>query len=481
MGVSKTQYLSVLDFDSTEELTEALQKMDVNSQQQRRESSTAKHQTQWSWRLQCADTPNTLPQSIENEAARLENLRSYNILETDNETQLDSLTETVRKHFDASWAHVSFVDLGRQWFKSTSSAPGREILFKEMARDHAFCAHAILHMNPLFEVHDTLEDDRFRENPLVTSFPKIRWYAGIPLTSPEGFRLGSFFVADNKPRPEGLSDADREYLMLKAQETMRYLITRRDSGATKPPKRSRTHMKERTNSSSSSDTIQNKKSRSPSPPSPRYSRKTMTSPTDVIVNPKSLPDPSVANVHPDAFLADLVEAMFCHKLQIKPCLELEGFFPVTTEEQMKAYTVEVTSIARSNDVGKLREFFQQQGKTALDCYNRFGEGLLNLACRRGFRDMAQFLMDEVDLSVRVRDDYGRTPLHDACWNPEPQLEICSWIIARDPSLFFIADKRGFTPFQYARPGDWIIWRRFLFDHRQHLKSLLQPEILQHFA
>ncbi|GAX17545.1 hypothetical protein FisN_18Lh195 [Fistulifera solaris] len=470
MGVPKTKYPSVLDFDSTEELTEAIQKMDLSSIQKAVES---KERSQPSWRLQCPDIRNSLPQSIESEAARLENLRSFQILETDNESIFDSLTEKVRKHFDASWAHVSFIDLGRQWYKSTASAPGREILFKEVARDHAFCAHTILNLDPVFEVFDTLEDNRFRENPLVTAFPKVRWYAGVPLVSPEGHRLGAFFVADIKARPEGLSDGDKEYLMQKAQETMQYLIERRDSKVSKIPITSCTNMKKR---SSNSDLVSLKaeKSRSPSPPALRNSGQ-------VSISSRSLPDPSVANVHPDAFLAELIEAMFCQKLQVKPCLELQDFFPVTTEDQMKAYTVEVTTIARSNDVVKLRDFFQQQGKAALDCYNRFGEGLLNLACRRGFRDMAQFLMNEVELSVRVRDDYGRTPLHDACWNPEPQLEICSWIIARDPSLFLIADKRGFTPFQYARPGDWIIWRRFLFDHRHHLSALMQPDILQQFA
>ena len=468
MGVSTTQYLSVLDFDSTEELTEAIQKMDLSSTQQPHVEAKG------SWRLQCPDIRNSLPQSIEKEAARLENLRSFHILETDTESSLDSLTETVRKHFDASWAHVSLVDLGRQWYKSTASAPGREILFQEIARDHAFCAHTIMQIDPVFEVCDTLQDRRFRENPLVSSFPKVRWYAGVPLISPEGYRLGACFVADNKARPDGLSEADKEYLMQKAQDTMQYLVRRRNSVDTKSQKTSCTNMKERSNSSNS-DALQSKKSRSPSPPLPRYNSR------EAPIFFRPLPDPSVANVHPDAFLADLVESMFGIKLQIKPCLDLQGYFPTITEEQMKAYTIEVTMIARNNDVGKLREFFQHHGKAALDCYNRFGEGLLNLSCRRGFRDMAHFLMDEVELSVRVRDDYGRTPLHDACWNPEPQLEICSWIIARDPSLFLIADKRGFTPFQYARPGDWIIWRRFLFDHRHHLSALIQPEILQHFA
>jgi hypothetical protein len=96
--------------------------------------------------------------------------------------------------------------------------------------------------------------------------------------------------------------------------------------------------------------------------------------------------------------------------------------------------------------------------------------------------MAKFLLsEEVKLNVRVRDDYGRTPLHDACWHPEPQLEICGWIIEQDPSLFLVADKRGFSPFQYARPNDWPVWREFLFQNRERLAALAQTEVLSKFA
>ena len=96
--------------------------------------------------------------------------------------------------------------------------------------------------------------------------------------------------------------------------------------------------------------------------------------------------------------------------------------------------------------------------------------------------MTKFLLSpEVDLNVRVRDDYGRTPLHDACWNPEPQLEICTLLLQRDPSLFLVADARGFTPFQYARKSDWNVWRQFLFDHREHLRPLARPDIASKFS
>jgi ankyrin repeat protein len=161
---------------------------------------------------------------------------------------------------------------------------------------------------------------------------------------------------------------------------------------------------------------------------------------------------------------------------------MQNYFPATTEEQMARYSVQVISMARNNDLAGIQALYAANGRAALDCYNSFGEGLLTLACRRGFIEMAQFFLSEqVNLPVRVRDDYGRTPVHDACWNPTPQLEICTWIMKKDPSLFLLADKRGFTAFQYARKSDWHIWRQFLFDNRDMLLPLTQPELANCFA
>merc|ERR1712228_84592 len=117
-----------------------------------------------------------------------------------------------------------------------------------------------------------------------------------------------------------------------------------------------------------------------------------------------------------------------------------------------------------------------------DCFNRFGEGLLNLTCRRGFSDSVAFLLsDRVNLNVRVRDDFGRTPLHDACWNPEPLIDICTKLMEKDPSLFLVTDKRGYTAFQYARKTDWPLWRKFLFDRRHLLAPIMSEEIKSRFS
>jgi hypothetical protein len=187
-----------------------------------------------------------------------------------------------------------------------------------------------------------------------------------------------------------------------------------------------------------------------------------------------LPDPT-SNVSPDEFLLQLVKAQCGVCLEVKPALSLDAFFSEVSEEQMVSYTVQVVGVVRNNDLESLKKL-QEEGQ-ALNCSNRFGESLLNLACRRGFESIVEYLLDQPDIDLRIRDDSGRTPLHDACWNPSPQLNICKWIIQRDPSLFLISDKRGCTPFQYARPQHWGIWRKFLFENRGCLEALTNSEIL----
>jgi hypothetical protein len=195
-----------------------------------------------------------------------------------------------------------------------------------------------------------------------------------------------------------------------------------------------------------------------------------------------LPDPKTADVDPDEYLIQLVEALYGVSPKTKSALDLKDYFSETTEAQMAAYTMQVVAVTRENDVKKLQEFCEANGSASLDCFNRFGEGLLNMTCRRGFKETVRFLLSApVSLNVRVRDDYGRTPLHDACWNAEPQLDICTWICEQDPSLFLVTDKRGYTPFQYARKGDWHVWRQFLFDRRDLLVGLMKPEVVCRFS
>lgn len=140
------------------------------------------------------------PAIPENEAQRIENLHSLNILDTAAEERFDRLTRLATQVFNVPIALVSLVDKNRQWFKSCIGLDATET-----GRDISFCGHAILTYAPLV-VEDALKDPRFADNPLVTGEPKIRFYAGFPLVYPDGTKLGTFCIIDKKPHE--FSDKD---------------------------------------------------------------------------------------------------------------------------------------------------------------------------------------------------------------------------------------------------------------------------------
>jgi len=157
----------------------------------------------------------------EDEPARMAALRSYGILDTEPEPQFDDLVELAREACETPIALISLVDTDRQWFKSISGLAARET-----PRCVAFCAHAILKPD-LLEVRDAQSDERFRDNPLVTGAPFIRFYAGVPLSDSEGYALGTLCVIDDRPR--ALSKHQRTILERLARQVVQNLELRRKS------------------------------------------------------------------------------------------------------------------------------------------------------------------------------------------------------------------------------------------------------------
>jgi GAF domain-containing protein len=151
-----------------------------------------------------------LPQ---NEAERLRALRLFRILDTGSESAFDDLTRLAGVICDTPISLISLVDEDRQWFKSRVG-----LSVSQTSRDVAFCAHAVLH-DEVLVVEDASLDPRFAANPLVTSDPSIRFYAGAPLVVSEGVALGTLCVIDRQPRQLTAAQLDALKILRRAVVT----------------------------------------------------------------------------------------------------------------------------------------------------------------------------------------------------------------------------------------------------------------------
>eukprot|EP00128_Syssomonas_multiformis_P011187 Colp12_sorted_trinity150504_noHs@16428 len=132
----------------------------------------------------------------DNESDRLKALRAYFVLDTNPEDDYDRITRLATRLFKVEISLVSFIDEERQWFKSCIGMKD-----KQGDRKDAFCSHVVAsRTDDVMVVPNAKKDPRFKENPLVTGRDHVRFYAGAPLITPDGYKLGTLCILDRKKR-----------------------------------------------------------------------------------------------------------------------------------------------------------------------------------------------------------------------------------------------------------------------------------------
>jgi two-component system, NtrC family, sensor kinase len=153
------------------------------------------------------------------ETQRLRTLLDYEILDSMPESEFEDLVSMARDLFDVPIALISLIDKDRQWFKAKIG-----IELEETARDVSFCTHVVAN-EKLMIIEDSFRDDRFKDNPYVLADPPVRFYAGAPLLTPDGFALGTLCIIDHKARK--ITREQEQFLKILSRQVMAQLELRR--------------------------------------------------------------------------------------------------------------------------------------------------------------------------------------------------------------------------------------------------------------
>lgn len=149
---------------------------------------------------------------------RLAALRRYAILDTPPEREFDDIAQMAAQACDTPMAHINFIDAGRQWIKAAIGHGARE-----MPLHFGFCTEA-MREDGILVLPNLMAEPELAANPLVTGEPHLRFYAGVPLFTPDGFAIGTLCVLDREPR---LLTEQQEYILKTlARNVMAHLESR---------------------------------------------------------------------------------------------------------------------------------------------------------------------------------------------------------------------------------------------------------------
>ena len=147
-----------------------------------------------------------------------------------------------------------------------------------------------------------------------------------------------------------------------------------------------------------------------------------------------------------------------------------AYYNKPTPLQQASYSRHIIDLIKAQDVNKFQQIMMC-GISPNPC-NTFGESSLHMVCRRGDAVLLQVLLsEEVGTDLHVADDYGRTPLHDACWASKFAKEVVQLILMQNVNenrnMFYMEDARGSLPLSYAQKAQYPQWKQFLEEHKDH--------------
>jgi ankyrin repeat protein len=163
----------------------------------------------------------------------------------------------------------------------------------------------------------------------------------------------------------------------------------------------------------------------------------------------------VSEKHPQEFLEELLTE---RGITFQRYRTLEtAYRNKPTDLQLASYERYLVVLILTNNINELHKLIAC-GISPNAC-NQFGESIVHMVCRKNKLDMLNILL-QAGANMQVSDDYGRTPLHDAFWAKEPAIEIVQTILARDPTMLFLADARGTLPMGYMKREHYSVWNEF---------------------